>query len=600
MLHLPGALVLSRVVSRSLEVEADRSEKIIVGPDRPVPRRTEVFGIGDSVQVVAPVHPRRTDDLQIADNNRYVAVLAGVLIAYGIILPLSGYLSDRSFWGDEVAIALNVRLRTFAGLFRHLDFEQTMPIPLLEIVKATVSLLGVSEYAFRLPLLIAGCVTLIVIWFVFRHLFGVRAALISVAMAATSEPLIYYSSELKQYGVDALITVLTVWFGLKAIGRADRRSWRVLTAWGVVALCFSQPAVFVLASVGAAAVLHRKFLVSGEWRSFCFIASFVWLLTFTALYFGSYRDVSHSAYMRAFWEPSFLHPASGTFANELSQAIYILLGASHFCYMRALFVEPLFVVGVYGVWRRFGREAAIITTLLFFAVLISALFKLYPIADRLVVFTAPLGFLIYAVALLTLATWLPRAVSGLALILLAVLLLTPTAVKITNYAFHFPPREGSRQVVAQMNAIDAASPVYILFDEYSQWGYYADDWSQPKILEQNLARAFHAHFRVELVNSKGRREISGALPATSAVDTQWISEESRAILGLKDTYVWLFVPVYINNPMRGRNLAQRKLLERLQESLTTSGAELVNSCSLGDTRAFRYRLPVARKPNGSS
>ena len=164
-------------------------------------------------------------------NNRYEAILAGVLIAHGIILRLWGYLSDRSLWADEVAIALNVRLRSFSALFRHLDFEQTMPVPLLEIVKSNVMLFGASEYAFRLPLFIVGCVTLIAIWFVFRHFFGVRVALISVAMAAISRPLIYYSSELKQYGLDALITVVTLWFGLETLRRSDIRSWQALTAW---------------------------------------------------------------------------------------------------------------------------------------------------------------------------------------------------------------------------------------------------------------------------------------------------------------------------------------------------------------------------------
>lgn len=469
-----------------------------------------------------------------------------------------------------------------------------MPVPLLEIVKSNVVLFGASEYAFRLPLFIVGCVTLIAIWFVFRHFFGVRVALISVAMAAISRPLIYYSSELKQYGLDALITVVTLWFGLETLRRSDIRSWQALTAWGVVALCFSQPAIFILASIGVAAVLHRRFLVSREWRFLCLNMGFLWLFTFAALYFASYRDVSYSNYMRAFWGSRFLHPASGAFAHELREAVYVLVGASDFYFVRAIVLELLFIVGVYGVYDCFGREVCVVTSFPFVAVLLAAVFKQYPIADRLLLFTAPLRFLIYAVALLTLTTWLPRAVSGIALILLPVLLLLPTAIKMTNYAFHFPTREGSRQIVEEMNAIDASSPVYILFNEYPQWAYYADDWGRPELLKQNLARAFHVPSRVELVNSKGRLEINGAVPATPDVDARWVVQESTAILGLKDTYVWLFMPVYSNNPVMGRNLAQRKLLERLQESLTANGAELVNSFSLGDTSAFRYRLPLAR------
>lgn len=526
-----------------------------------------------------------------ATRSRLATLAAAALVAYGMVLRLTAYLSDRSFWGDEVAIALNVRLRGFLGLMHHLDFEQTMPIPLLEVIKASVKVFGPSEYTFRLPLLLAGCLILIAIWVFFRRLFEVDVALISLAMAAISRPLIYYSSELKQYGLDALVTVITLWFGCEVIREGERKDWWMLIAWGVFALCFSQPAVFVLAAVGVAAIIDKRFRLSGTWRIYCFIAEMLWLAVFTGLYLLSYREVSHSSYMRAFWASSFLYPTSGAFAREFLSAIYVLLGVEYFHSVRAMILEPLFIVGVYGVWRRFGMQVAVMAVLPFVAVLAAATVQRYPIANRLVVFTLPLTFLIYATALITISKWLPRRVSTAAMIVFPLGLLTATAIKMTTYAFHFPPREASRQIVTEMNAEDPVAPVYIVFDEYAQWTYYADDWERPDTLKENLTRAFHASSRVELLNAYGRKEIAGQAPDTPAGDRQWLDAESDAILRLQDGHVWLFVPIYVNNPVLGHNFMQRGLLERLQQRLIEGGAQLENSLYLGDTHAFRYRLP---------
>jgi predicted membrane-bound mannosyltransferase len=83
-------------------------------------------------------------------------VLTVFLIVFGIALRLAGYLAHRSLWGDEVEIALNVRFRDLAGLMHPLDYEQTMPIPLLVVIKLLVSIFGASECVLRLPVIVVG------------------------------------------------------------------------------------------------------------------------------------------------------------------------------------------------------------------------------------------------------------------------------------------------------------------------------------------------------------------------------------------------------------------------------------------------------------
>jgi len=540
-----------------------------------------------------------------AEGERSAKLLAVCLVVFGIVLRLAGYFAHRSLWGDEVAIALNIRFRDLAGLMHPLDYEQTMPIPLLAVIKLLVSIFGASEYVLRLPLLVVGCFSLVVLWLVYRRLFCSRIALIALAMAVISRPLIYYSSEVKQYGLDALVTIITLWVGLEVLDRAEANWWKP-TAWGVVALCLSQPAVFVLAAVGLAAALDHRFRASTRWRVHCLVATATWLVVFVVLYLASYRAVSHSPYMRAFWSSQFLHPGSPGLIRELSNSIYILLGVEHFDYLRAMILGPLFAVGLYGIWHQFGRRELVVALFPFFAVVAAAMVQQYPVANRLVLFMFPIVFWIYATALVTISDQFPAKLRTAAAAVLVLALLAPTAAKTVNYVLHFPQRETSRQVIAWMKSTDPSAPVYIGFDEYLPWAYYAGDWSHPEALKAKIALAFHAAHRIEFVDAAGnqeKKEIVGQLPPetldATASDIRWTDSEAAAILALKEAHVWLFLPVYINNPVMGHTFQQRNLFEKLQQKLREGGARLVDKYSLGDSVALRYELPLVHSTAGN-
>jgi predicted membrane-bound mannosyltransferase len=143
-------------------------------------------------------------------NWRTGKVLPCFIIAVGVGLRVAQYVGNRSLWGDEVAIALNLRFRTFAQLLHPLSYDQTMPLGLLLVIKSLASVFGYSELVLRLPSLLVGCGLLILTWLLFSKIFEPRIVLLTVAAMAVSEPLIYYSAELKQYELDALATVFVV------------------------------------------------------------------------------------------------------------------------------------------------------------------------------------------------------------------------------------------------------------------------------------------------------------------------------------------------------------------------------------------------------
>jgi len=94
-------------------------------------------------------------------------VLPGFMVGIAVALRLAQYLHDRSLWGDEVAIALNLRFRKFAGLLHPLDYDQSMPLALLLSIKCLATLFGYSELIMRLPVFLAGCGLLILTWILF-------------------------------------------------------------------------------------------------------------------------------------------------------------------------------------------------------------------------------------------------------------------------------------------------------------------------------------------------------------------------------------------------------------------------------------------------
>ncbi len=533
-----------------------------------------------------------------------------LLILFGVGLRLAGYFSNRSLWGDEAAIALNLRFRSFWGLLHPLDYDQTMPIPLLLGLKSLGHLLGFSEYVFRLPQLVIGCLLLAITWLVFSRFFSRKVALIGIGLMAICRPLIYYSSELKQYEWDAFVTVITLWLGLKTLESAEDAGWTRLILWGAVAILVSQPSVFVLAAVGVAAAIDRRFRTSLRWRINCVIAAAVWLVGFTGLFWISYRPVSRSAYMRAFWLSSFLHPLSPNFPHQLSNAIYDLLGGQSFNHLPASVLALIFAIGVYGIARNSSISRVIMATGPFVAVISAAAFSQYPIAARLVLFSTPLLFWIYASGVVTVADFFPQKTRTAVVIALSIGLFGLTAIGTIKYAAHFPPRETTRQMVVQMKSTDPVAPVYFVFGKYLQWAYYAGDWTHPDLLKQKIDFAYRCDRAMQLAYTGrfpkdkcsdlssslapvGQEEIIGhpAPGPTEGVqkDDEWASIEARRIMSRNESHVWLFLPIYNDNQFNGYP-KERHLLEKLQSELEKGGARLSNRYELGDSMGLRYEV----------
>src|SRR5436305_88707 len=148
---------------------------------------------------------------------------AWVLIGLGAGLRVARYVDNRSLWLDEIFLANNLEHRSFAGLLHPLDYRQGAGVGFLLLCKSAIAVIGSSERALRLVSLIAGVASLPLFYFLARRLIGLPAAVIAVAVMVFLEPLIYYSSEVKQYSTDVAVTIAVllamVWYEKHRITR---------------------------------------------------------------------------------------------------------------------------------------------------------------------------------------------------------------------------------------------------------------------------------------------------------------------------------------------------------------------------------------------
>ncbi|MDK1118006.1 MAG: glycosyltransferase family 39 protein [Anaerolineae bacterium] len=153
-----------------------------------------------------------------------------VLLFLGIILRLRQYLTGRSLWLDEAMLALNIVNRDFVDLFQPLDYDQGAPIGFLLIEKILNVLFGDHEFVFRLFPLVTGIAALIIFYLLLRHVTSGLSLLVGLTLFAFGPELIYYSSEVKQYIVDVLVTVGLLYLTSRLLeGKAQNRNYIFLS-----------------------------------------------------------------------------------------------------------------------------------------------------------------------------------------------------------------------------------------------------------------------------------------------------------------------------------------------------------------------------------
>ncbi len=414
------------------------------------------------------------------------------LLAAGSLLRVSHFLHRPSLAMDEARLAVNIAGRRFAELAAPLDLDQSAPLLFLWGERVATRLFGVNELALRSLPLLAGIGVVLLSYSVLRRYVSTRAALLGVAILAAAPTMVAYSNEVKQYVVEALVTLVLVHLGLAWLDAPDRRLGVLLAAAGAAAVWLSGSAVLVLAGV-APVILFAPRQGQVSLRT-ALAVCLTWGISFSFAYALVYQAAVSNTYMARYWAPELLTPGAGFAGHSWLALKDVVWGfvAGHAgvprrggadAYVTACAMAGLASVLV-GAWHLSRTRGAWATFLLIgpiLGTLVASACGLYPVGQRLVLFAVPIIVILGVAGLDAILPaseerWGRRA--WLAVPGMVVLPLLVVAVLQSREA-----GSGMRGLVQEIEARRRGSePIYVFGRALPVWEFYTTDWAAPDMI----------------------------------------------------------------------------------------------------------------------
>jgi len=244
----------------------------------------------------------------VKNTGKLFGIFAWLIMLSGIVVRIAVYLQNRNFFIDEANVARNVYERGFAGLAKPLSYEQYAPPVFMWLLKLSGVLFGYGEYALRLYPIIAGVASVIALFYVLKELMPGRALWYPLLLFCVGFIFIKYSSELKQYVSDALVTLLLILLALKT-DIFQKRQVQFILLWcivGSIAIWLSMPSVFTLAGIGLyymCICLQRK-----DYKRLLpvILTGGVWIAQFAFYYIVILKPQANTDYLQNFHREYFL------------------------------------------------------------------------------------------------------------------------------------------------------------------------------------------------------------------------------------------------------------------------------------------------------
>ena len=169
---------------------------------------------------------------------------------------------------------------------------------------------GDGEYVLRLFPFVAGILSLFLFYGVARRvLMSQPRLIIALGLFTISDPLLRYSSELKQYSSDVTVALCIFLMGLLWLERESRFILYtfLFSIIGSILIWFSHPSIFCLAGAGITLTVHS--LKTKKWKQLVWLSvpALFWLSSFAINSYMSLLELSHpqSRLVRG-WESAFM------------------------------------------------------------------------------------------------------------------------------------------------------------------------------------------------------------------------------------------------------------------------------------------------------
>lgn len=354
-------------------------------------------------------------------------------VVFGIALRVRHLLLNRPLWLDEAFIAVTVIQRPLHALFvLPLPYEQTPPPLFLLFVKVLAIAFGPSELVLRIVPFVSGCLSLC-LFPLLRHRHSKQCLVIGTWLLAVAYGGVYYSAELKQYSVEALLTVMYLLAGMSLLRQKySKKSLFSLIFFAVVGPWIGFSAIFMMFGL-LSGIIYKSFVekkcVSSATLTVCLVGMF----SFMVMYVTYARPASSTQYRMDYWRECFAplpltFHAMAWYYERVGQVVGHFFGLT--TTWKGIILATLAMVGAGSSIRR-DAPWGIVLVIPFLGVLILSLLGRFPSHERLLVFLLPIVCLLIAEGALLSGLAVARvALRGNAVpACLIFLLLVPTVVR---------------------------------------------------------------------------------------------------------------------------------------------------------------------------
>lgn len=183
-------------------------------------------------------------------SSRIPLALVGALTLIGIALRL--YVAHQTLFADELSTYWIVTGRSLGGVWsivgHRYQWGATPEIspPLYFMAAWLTAQLGHTAELVRGPSLVAGAVSIPVIYLLGLRTVGRRAALVAAAITALSPFMVYYSAEARPYALMMLLVMLSTLAMLAAVDEGRTRWWVLYAVASCAAIYTHYTCAFVL------------------------------------------------------------------------------------------------------------------------------------------------------------------------------------------------------------------------------------------------------------------------------------------------------------------------------------------------------------------
>jgi hypothetical protein len=439
-------------------------------------------------------------------------------------------------------------------------------------------------------------------------------------MTAVSPTMIYFSSEAKQYGVEACVSCAIVYLGVRCLeDPSNPRRWRMLIVLGAIGIWLAAPVVFVLAGAGLAVVVMRRLQVRKRIHLAALMAG-CWCISVALAYSWVYGPAAHDPYLRHYWSQAFLTPSrpdalldSGVAFSSVLLAPVVrdrMVGSSSlgnvvFVPALVVLIALILVIGVRRLAKATGASGSALVLTPPILVVLASVVQLYPLSARTTTFYLPMFIVLAAAGVEEVAFRLHRRALAYAVMVASC---APLAWISFQELSDRDPREHLRPLIAALwEHRREGEPVYVFAGAIPAWAMYTTDWKSPDTVRLDylsvIARAGGPAF--ENAPSRGRPvtregdELTYAAPdglelygipdglearvfgLTNAFpDAGWAENEARRIREVAHPSAWLVLSHFYG--------PEGQLLDALQ----ANGGGVTYRDSRNGAALLRYEFPA--------